>query len=86
MNKILGINKVTKNMVLPALVESRETKGYIVDFGFKDRSKGFLKVAENSDSAQIVGKRVYVVVKNVITSSKVIKCELLNKDNRLDCV
>jgi ribosomal protein S1 len=86
MNKLLSVDKVSKNMVLPAKVESREAKGFIVDLGFKDNTKGFLKVAEQTDTSTLVGKRVYIVVKTIIASSKIIKCELLNKDNKLDCV
>jgi len=71
-------------MLLPAKVEAKEAKGYIVDFGFKDRTKGFLKAGD--EQASIVGKRVYVVVKKVIAESKIIRCELLCKENRDDCV
>jgi hypothetical protein len=46
LNKLLSVKKVTKNMVLSAKVESKEAKGYMIDFGFKDKTKGFLKTSE----------------------------------------
>lgn len=42
-NKLLSAEKVTKNMVLSGKVESKEAKGYLINFGFRDSSKGFLK-------------------------------------------
>jgi hypothetical protein len=81
-NKMLSADKVTKNMVLQAVVESKEAKGFILNLGFKDQTKGFLK----SDAALKNGQMVVVIVKHVIASSKVVKCELLNKDNCEDCV
>jgi hypothetical protein len=37
-NKGLTGTKVTKNMLLQGRVKSKEEKGYLVDFGFKDKS------------------------------------------------
>jgi len=50
--------------------------------GFRDQTKGFLK----SDATLKNGQLVTIIVKNVIASSKVVKCELLSKDNNDDCV
>lgn len=73
-------------MVLEARVESKEAKGFVVDFGFKDKTMGFMKEKEGIDASAIVGKRVQVIVTKVIASSKIIKCELLTSENRNECV
>jgi len=72
-------------MVIQAQVESKEAKGYILRLGFRDMSKGFLKFGE-TDKGLKNGQMVTVIVKSTLASSKVIKCELLQKDNCLDCV
>ena len=84
-NKLLSAEKVTRNMVLSAKVESKEAKGYLLNFEFRDRSKGFLKFGDNTENLKI-GQTVTVVVKSVVASSKVIKCELLSKANNKECV
>ena len=61
-------------MLLQAVVESKETKGYVLDLGFKDGAKGFLK-STNVD--QLPGSLIFVVVK--AATSKVIKCESLDE-------
>ena len=43
LNKSLGIDTATKGMFLQAVVESTESKGYTLDLGFKDNTKGFIK-------------------------------------------
>ena len=82
-------------MVLQGTVESKEAKGYIIDLGFKDGSKGFLKVAKDEDGEKAkkrslrTGQIVQVVAKNVIETSKVIKCEQLKPGSHgaaEDCV
>lgn len=40
------VERITKNMVLQGRIETKEAKGYIVDFGLKDGTKGFLKFGE----------------------------------------
>jgi len=61
-------------MVLQAVIESKEQKGYILDIGFKDGAKGFLKL----DSTDLkTGSLATVIVKS--TTSKLIKCELLSE-------
>jgi len=37
------ISKITPGMLLQAIVESKEEKGYFLNIGFKDGAKGFLK-------------------------------------------
>ena len=74
-------------MVLQARVESKEAKGYILDLGFRDKSKGFLKFSdEASAKSMIKGHIVHVLVKSVMKGSKVIKCELISDSNCNDCV
>jgi hypothetical protein len=41
--KTISVSKVTPGMMLQAVVSSREEKGFFLDIGFKDGSKGFLK-------------------------------------------
>ena len=36
-------SKITPGMLLQAIVESKEEKGYFLNIGFKDGAKGFLK-------------------------------------------
>ena len=83
-NRLLTAQKVTKNMLLQAKVVSKEAKGYILDFGFRDQAKGFLKNVERDLK---IGLVVSVIVKNVIASSKVLKCELYSpKTHSSDCI
>lgn len=70
-NKLLSIDTVKKFMTLQGEIESREEKGFLVNFGFRDHSKGFLKFDDNNKKCQ-KGQRVSVLVKSCITSSKVI--------------
>jgi hypothetical protein len=69
-------------MVLSATVESKELKGYILNLGFKDGAKGFVKF-EQAKGLQLK-QLVTVVVKG--QSSKVIKCELLDDNNKESAV
>jgi len=52
-NKLLSADQVTRNMVLQAKVESKEAKGYILTFGFRDKSQGFLKFDDSNTSLNI---------------------------------
>jgi hypothetical protein len=85
LNKNMNVDSVTKNMVLQGKIESKEAKGYTVDLGFRDRTKAFLKMADDDSKTMKRGKLVHIVVKNVIKASKVLKCEILSQKN-LDCV
>lgn len=84
LNKMLDVSKITKNMILMAQVESKEAKGYILDLGLKDKAKGFLKTDDASSVS--IGQHTLVIVKSVVASSKVIKCDLLSKANNQECV
>jgi hypothetical protein len=42
-NRGFDASKVTQGMVLQGTVESKELKGYIINLGFKDSAKGFVK-------------------------------------------
>ena len=75
--KGLGSEKVTSGMLLQAVIESKEQKGYILNIGFKDGAKGFLK----SDGTEFkTGSLVAVIVRS--TTSKLIKCELLSEQGK----
>jgi hypothetical protein len=67
-------------MILQGEIISKEAKGFLVNFGLKDKSQGFLPFDAQTEHLSI-GKYVQVVVKSVIASSKIIKCELANKDS-----
>ena len=54
---------------------SKEAKGFLIKFGLKDKSQGFLPFEEVTEHLQI-GQVLTVDVKSVMPSSKVIKCEL----------
>ena len=73
-NKSLTSATVVKNMVLQGQVESKEAKGYLVNFGMKDKAKGFLSCEQ--DASYQIGQLVHVVVNDVLASSKVIKCQI----------
>jgi len=78
-NKTQNVDVVTKNMVLQVTIESKEAKGYILNLGFKDHTKGFMKFSDKANEKSLKnGQIVNVIVKSVIASSKVIKCELLS--------
>lgn len=63
-------------MVLQGVIESKEAKGFLVNFGLKDKTKGFLPFGDDVNHLQI-GSLVQVIVKTVMASSKIAKCELL---------
>jgi hypothetical protein len=46
-NRSLKGTNITKNMVLQAIVHSKEAKGYILDLGLTDGAAGFLKFNKN---------------------------------------
>ena len=67
-------------MILQGAVESKETKGYMIDLGIKDKAKAFVKFdkkASNSDEKE-VGDLVHVIVQG--KTSKVIKCSFVSLD------
>jgi hypothetical protein len=70
--RTLSAEKVTPGMLLQAVVESKEEKGYFLNLGFKDGAKGFL--AFQTDNDFVKGDLVHVNVKSA--SSKLVKCEL----------
>ena len=80
--KSLSAQSVTKNMILQAQVEAKEEKGYICNVGFKDGCKAFLK--EDKCGKLKVGQMVNVVVKSVMNAAKIVKCDLLGKDEEND--
>ena len=62
-------------MLLQGYIVSKEAKGFLVNFGLKDKSQGFLPLDLNSEHMQ-VGQIVQCLVTSVMASSKIIKCEL----------
>lgn len=75
-------------MLLMAKIESKEAKGFVLHFGMRDGTKGFLKFEDcGSDHSRIKeGQLVPVLTKKVISSSKVVKCQLLTQTNSESCV
>ena len=65
------MSKVSPGMVLQAVVESKEEKGYFLNLGFKDNSKGFLKYPEGIKQLDI-GDLIQVVA--IQANSKLVKC------------
>jgi ribosomal protein S1 len=83
---MLSISQITKNMVLMGVVETKEAKGYIINFGMRDQSSGFLKLSDIQSETITIGQKVHALVKTVAEASKVIRCELLSKANNSECV
>jgi len=73
-------------MVLTATVESKEAKGFILNLGFRDHTKGFMKFSTEANERLLKAGSITVLVKNVITASKIVKCELLSEQNCDECV
>jgi hypothetical protein len=65
--------KVTPGMMLQGFVESKEEKGYFIQYGFKDGAKGFLKYADCEQKLE-VGHLCQTVVTQAYASTKLIKC------------
>ena len=79
-NRGLTAETITTGMILQGAIESKETKGYMIDLGIKDKAKAFVKFdkkASNSDEKD-VGDLVHVIVQG--KTSKVIKCSFVNLD------
>jgi len=62
------------------LVESKEAKGFLINLGTKDQTKGFLAFCKETQNLQ-TGQIVFVVLKNNGDKAKIVKCDLLNKQN-----
>jgi hypothetical protein len=77
---------MTKGMVLTATVESKEAKGYILNLGFRDQTKGFMKFSPEANERLLKAGSITVLVKSVINASKIVKCELLSELNCDECV
>lgn len=74
-NKSLTAENIVPNMVLQGEIVSKEAKGFILNFGLKDKTQGFLPIDPSTEHVQI-GQTLAIVVKQVMTSSKIIKVEL----------
>ena len=57
---------------------SKEAKGFILNFGLKDKTQGFLPI-EQSTEHLLIGQTVTTLVKQVMSSSKIIKVEIASK-------
>ena len=66
-------------MLLQGDLISKEAKGFLINFGLRDKTQGFLPFDSNTEHLSI-GQLVQVIVKNVISGSKIIKCELASKE------
>lgn len=44
MHKSLTSETIVPNMLLQGKIESKEAKGFLVNFGLKDKAKGFLPI------------------------------------------
>ena len=77
-NRGFDSTKVTQGMLLQGTVESKELKGYIINLGFKDQGKGFVKF-DDAPGKLAVGGIVQVLVQS--QTSKVIRCEVLSAEN-----
>lgn len=77
------IDRITKNMILQGRIETKEAKGYIVDFGLKDGTKGFLKFGDQEFKKD---QLVTCVVKTIVTASKILKCDILGSQTASECV
>lgn len=76
LNRGITSETVTTAMVMQGLVESKESKGFIIDLGLKDKSKGFVKFSKVNDDDDVkVGSLVQVIVLG--KTSKVIRCQFL---------
>jgi hypothetical protein len=73
-------------MVFTATVESKEAKGFILNLGFRDQTKGFMKFSPEANERLLKAGSITVLVKSVITASKIVKCELLTEQNCVECV
>jgi hypothetical protein len=71
-NRGVTAETVTSGMVLQGLVESKESKGFIIDLGLKDKSKGFVKFPKTEEAEKEVGAHVQIIV--LSKTSKVIRC------------
>jgi len=49
-NRGVTAETVTSGMVLQGLIESKESKGFIIDLGLKDKSKGFVKFPKTEEA------------------------------------
>jgi len=80
-NRGLTAETITTSMVLQGVVESKETKGYMVDLGLKDKAKAFVKFDKAASVAEEkqVGDLVHVIVQR--KTSKVIRCAFLSLDS-----
>jgi ribosomal protein S1 len=47
-NKAINTETIVSNMVLQGEVESKEAKGFLVNFGLKDKSKGFISFSDSN--------------------------------------
>ena len=78
LNRGITAETVTSGMVLQGYIESKETKGFMIDLGLKDKSKGFIKFPKpETDKEKEVGALVQVVVQS--KTSKVIRCQFVAK-------
>lgn len=82
-NRGLTAETITTAMILQGQVESKESKGYMIDLGLKDKAKAFVKFEKAETAAadeKQVGDLVHVIVQR--KTSKLIRCAFLALDKR----
>lgn len=80
-NRGLTAETITSSMVLQGVIESKETKGYMIDLGLKDKAKAFVKFDKTASASEEkeVGDLVHVIVQR--KTSKVVRCAFLALDS-----
>lgn len=79
-NKSLTSDTISNNMFLQGELVAKEAKGFLINFGLKDKTQGFLPFDASTEHLSL-GALVHVVVKTIMSGSKIIKCELASKDS-----
>jgi hypothetical protein len=52
-NKLITIDNVNVNSLYQGIIESKEAKGFLVSFGMKDKSKGFIAFSAETEHLSI---------------------------------
>ncbi len=83
LNRGITAENATTSMVLTGRIESRESKGYMIDLGLKDGAKAFVKAKSSidEDEEKQIGTQVRVIVQS--KTSKLIRCAFLPQGSDL---
>ena len=81
-NRGITAENATTSMVLTGRVESRESKGYMIDLGLKDGAKAFVKAKSSEEvTEKPIGSYVRVIVQS--KTSKLIRCAFMEPGSEL---